>query len=139
MTCHFRCRYDTNTLAHTGYTFQPFEWTPYDWHHNEEEGLFICMPKEMAGAPDDPAYPPSDFFQANVKGWLSADGPCWLPVFPAKDVLFRCVPLMLKDMAIPDKLGETAQGQQAIQFLTDVKKFAKVIPLGACASVVIAL
>ena len=97
------------------------------------------MPREMAGAPSDPDYPPSDFFQANVKGWLSADGPCWLPVFPAKDVLFRCVPLMLKDMANPDKLGETAQGQQAIQFLTDVRKFWKVIPLGAGAAVVIAL
>lgn len=139
MTCHIGCRYDTVTLVHTGYTFQPFEWTPYDWHNNEDEGLFICMPREMAGAPDDPAYPPSDFFQANVKGWLSADGPCWLPVFPSKNVLFRCVPLMLKDMVKPDKLGETAQGQQAIQFLTDVKKFWKVIPLGACASVVIAL
>lgn len=132
-------RYNTITLQETGYSFEPFEWTAYSWAHNEDEGLFVCMPKEMAGAPSDPAYPPTDFFQANVKGWVSADGPCWLPVFPCKDVLFRCVPLLLQDLANPDKLKETAQGQQAVQFLTDVKKFWKVIPVGAGASVVIAL
>jgi|EP01046_Picozoa_sp_COSAG06_P024451 hypothetical protein len=133
-----KCQYNTITLAETGYTFEPFEWTGYDWAHNEDDGLFICLPKEMAAAPDDPTYPPTDFLEANIKGWLGADGPCWMPVFPSKDVLFRCVPLMLKDMVNPEKLGETAQGQQVVQFMTDVKKYWKVIPLGACVAVLIA-
>lgn len=133
-------RYDTSTLEETGYTFEAFEWTPYQWAHNEDQGLFVCKPPEMRDTPDDPAYPPENFFEANVKGWIDIEnGPCWLPVFPCRDVLFRCVPLMLEDLANPDKLGETAQGQQAVQFLTDIKKFWKVIPLGAGAAVVIAL
>jgi len=43
------CQYDTITLEETGFTFEPFEWETYTWKHNEEEGLFLCMPKEMAG------------------------------------------------------------------------------------------
>ena len=43
------CQYDTITLEETGFTFEPFEWETYTWKHNEEDGLFLCMPKEMAG------------------------------------------------------------------------------------------
>lgn len=60
-----------------------------------------------------------------------------MPVFPSKDVLFRCVPLMLKDMANPEKLGESAQGQQVVQYMTDIKGYWKVIPFGAVMAVVV--
>ena len=137
------CLYDQITLEETGYTFEPFEWTAYSWKHNEDDGLFICKPKEMANPDDawgaDDAYPPADFVTANLKGWIDIDnGPCWLPVFPARDVLFRCVPTMLEDMVNPDKLGETAQGQQAVQYMVDIKEYWRVIPFGAIVAVVVA-
>ena len=133
-----KCTYDQVTLVETGYAFAPFEWTSYDWAHNEDDGLFICQPRGMVTSPTDPDYPPDDFLTANVKGWISADGPCWLPVFPSRDVLFRCVPSMLQDMANPEKLGETAQGQQAVQYMTDIKAYWRVIPFGAGVAVLVA-
>lgn len=44
---------------------------------------------------------------------------------------------MLKDMANPEKLGESAQGQQVVQYMTDIKGYWKVIPFGAVMAVVV--
>ena len=132
-----QCNYNT-LLEPTGHTFEAFTWTPYDWTHNKDQSLFVCMPKEMPSAPTDPAYPPADFMTANLKGWISANGPCFMPAFASKDILFRCVPLMLKDMMSKDKLSQTAKGQEVVQFMSDIKKYWKIIPLGAMVSVLIA-
>jgi hypothetical protein len=132
-----KCMYNHLSSA-TGHVFEPFTWTPYVWTHNQDQSLFVCMPREMPGAPTDPAYPPIDFMTANTKGWVSASGPCFMPAFASKDILFRCVPLMLKDMVSKDKLSQTAKGQEVVQFMSDIKKYWKVIPLGAMVSVIIA-
>ena len=130
------CLYDQFTLEETGYSFEPNEWTPFTWENNEEEGMFICQPPEMASSPPaSMGYPPKDFMTASIRGWLKSEGPCWMPVFPAKDILFRCVPSMLKDMMNPDKLGETAQGQQAVQAFMDLQNYWKVIPFGGLVAV----
>ena len=132
-----QCLY-SHTLETTGHTFEPFTWTPYVWTHNQDQSLFVCMPKEMPGAPTDAAYPPVDFMTANLKGWISASGPCFMPAFASKDILFRCVPLMLKDMMSKDKLSQSAKGQEVVQFMSDIQKYWKVIPLGAGVAVIIA-
>ena len=40
--------------------------------------------------PASMGYPPKDFMTASIRGWLKSEGPCWMPAFPAKDILFRC-------------------------------------------------
>ena len=129
----------------TGYEFQQYDFTPYAWEYDEtDDNLFICMPREAACrsaripttvACDDEDYPPKDFMTASSKGWLSSDGPCWMPVFPSEELLYRCVPSMLTDMA---SATAQAEGQQSVQYMKDLQDYWRIIPFGGFIAVLAA-
>ena len=121
-----------------GFEFTPFEFTPYTWEYDEtDDSLFICMPKPGCTLPgcSDPDYPPTSFMAASAKGWLSSDGPCWMPVFPSEEYLYRCVPTMLTDLAAA---SDQAEGQQSVQYMKDLQDYWRIIPFGAVIAVLAA-
>jgi hypothetical protein len=114
----------------TGCELTPFQWTPYSWEFNEDDGdLYICKPKEGCDdvACQHPEYPPLDFVTASRNRWLSQNGPCWMPVFPSEEYLYRCVPTLLTDQLTA---GE-ADGQVSVQYMKDLQDYWQVIPFGA--------
>lgn len=132
----------------TGNRFEPFEWKPYDWEYenSQTDSLFICMPKEGCPVDKFPGcesddYPPTSFIRANAKGFISQEGPCWLPVLPSEEYLFRCVPTLLldsADSAATASAGGSADGQVSVQYMKDLQDYWRVIPFGATVAVVAA-
>eukprot|EP01043_Picozoa_sp_COSAG02_P045941 COSAG02_NODE_4251_length_5585_cov_4.672986_1_plen_636_part_10 len=132
----------------TGNRFEPFEWKPYDWEYEESQTdkLFICMPKQGCPVDKFPGcesddYPPEHFFDANKKGLISQEGPCWLPVLPSEEYLFRCVPTLLletADSAATAPAGGSADGQVSVQYMKDLQDYWRVIPFGGTVAVIAA-
>ena len=132
----------------TGNRFRPFEWKPYSWEYEEakSDSLFICMPKQgcptdkFPGCADD-SYPPTSFLDASRQQLISQDGPCWLPVLPSEEYLFRCVPTLLMETAESSaaaSTGGSADGQVSVQYMKDLQDYWRVIPFGAFMAVVAA-
>ena len=132
----------------TGNRFTPFEWKPYSWEYEEaqSDSLFICMPKQgcpsdkFPGCADD-SYPPKSFLEASRKQLISQEGPCWLPVLPSEEYLFRCVPTLLMETAESSAVASTdgaADGQVSVQYMKDLQDYWRVIPFGAFMAVLAA-
>ena len=129
------------SLSSTGAEFVPFEFETYSWEFDEtDDNLFICMPKEGCTLPgcDDPNYPPDSFVTANANRWLSGAGPCWMPVLPSEEYLFRCVPTLLTETLGEQAgaaSGTSAEGQVSVQYMKDLQDYWRIIPFGAVVAV----
>ena len=131
------------SLAPTGNRFIPFEWKAYSWAYDEtDDNLFICMPKEGCTLPgcEKESYPPETFVEANTNRFLSQDGPCWLPVLPSDEYLFRCVPSLLLETAQSqaDAQASSADGQVTVQYMQDLQDYWRMIPFGGFVAVLAA-
>ena len=128
------------SLTPTGAEYVPFEFEGYEWEFDEtDDNLFICMPKEGCtfAACEDDNYPPDSFGAANSNRWLSQDGPCWMPVLPSEDYLFRCVPTLLTNTVESQAGGggTSAEGQVSVQYMKDLQDYWRIIPFGAFVAV----
>ncbi len=142
------CEGTTGSL--TGNRFELFEWKAYDWEYEESQSdsLFICMPKEGCPVDKFPGcesddYPPTSFIDANTNGLISQEGPCWLPVLPSEEYLFRCVPTLLLETASSTAAASTGgsgsvDGQVSVQYMKDLKDYWRVIPFGGIVAIVAA-
>lgn len=131
----------------TGNRFVPFEWSPYVWEYDEsdDDSLFICIPPDGCDPNKHPGcdgdnYPPTTFLEASANGFLSQDGPCWLPVLPSQEYLFRCVPTLLLETAESSVTGSTgsAEGQVSVQYMKDLQDYWRVIPFGVFMAILVA-
>lgn len=128
------------TLFPTGCALTAYEWSPYTWKFDEtDQDLYICMPKEGCTdvACQHPDYPPADFMTASRNRWVSQNGPCWMPVLPSEEYLYRCVPTMLADMAGAGQNSDgKAEGQVSVQYMKDLQDYWQIIPFGAFVALV---
>lgn len=126
--------------SRTGFVFSQFEWSPHSWALDETGtdggSLFVCRPKEGCDLPacNDPDYPPLNFVTATTEGWISQDGPCWMPVFESNEYLYRCVPTLLTEQV---SQGD-AEGQASVQYMKDLQDYWLVIPVGAVIALITA-
>lgn len=114
------------------HTFEPLVWTSYRWAipPQPDEDLFVCTPKEGCMDPScaSDSYPPSNFLEAQLNGFISQRGPCWMPVLSTEEYLLRCIPDIVTDASSDLR---TSGAIESAQYMQEMKDYWPLIPVGA--------